>query len=83
MRYHRPTAGGGSTVNWMQIMVEVRRLDDKQKSSEHLSEADAAGLVVMLLDFHHQAVVKVPTPSRPSLKRRARARAAERCGAKP
>jgi hypothetical protein len=52
----------------MQIMVEVQRLDDKQKGGEHLSEGDAAGLVATLLDFHHQAVVKVPTPSRPSLK---------------
>jgi hypothetical protein len=55
-------------ITWMQIMAEVRRLDDKQKGGEHLSEEDAAGLVAMLLDFHHQAVVKVPTPSRPSLK---------------
>jgi hypothetical protein len=64
----RGTREGGIMVNWMQIMVEVRRLDDKQKRGEHLSEGDAAGLVAMLLDFHHQAVVKVPTPSRLSLK---------------
>jgi hypothetical protein len=55
-------------VTWMQIMAEVQRLDDKQKGREHLSEEDAAGLVAMLLDFHWQAVEKVPTPSRPSLK---------------
>ena len=55
-------------VTWMQIIAEVRRLDDKQKGGEHLSEKDAAGLVAMLLDFHNQAVVKVPTPSKPSLK---------------
>jgi hypothetical protein len=55
-------------VTWMQIMVEVRRLDGRQKRGEHLGEEDAARLVTMLLDFHNQAVMKVPTPSRPSLK---------------
>jgi hypothetical protein len=54
-------------VTWMQIMTEVRRLDDKQKGGERLDEEDAAGLVAMLLDFHRQAVVKLPTPSRPTL----------------
>lgn len=62
-------AGGGSVVTWMQIMAEVRRLDDKRKRGEHLGEEDAAGLVAMLLDFHNQAVVSVPMPSRPSLRR--------------
>ena len=55
-------------VTWMQIMVEVRRLDDKRKSGEGLSEQEAAGLVAALLTFHNQAVKKVPTPSRPSMK---------------
>jgi hypothetical protein len=55
-------------VTWMQIMAEVRRLDDKKKGGEHLSEADAAELVAMLLDFHSQAVVTAPTPSRPMLR---------------
>jgi hypothetical protein len=55
-------------VTWMQIMVEVRRLDDKRKTAEHLSEDDAEKLVSMLLDFHNQAVEKVPEPSTPSLK---------------
>jgi hypothetical protein len=50
---------------WMQIMEEVRHLDEKQRTGEHLGEDDAARLVAMLLDFHNQAVEKVPTPSRP------------------
>jgi hypothetical protein len=56
-------------VTWMQIMAEVRRLDDKRKLGEHLGEDDATRLVAMLLDFHDQAVVKVPTPSRPPSRR--------------
>ena len=60
-------AKGGSMVTWMQIIAEVRRLDDKQKRGEHLSEEDGSGLVAMLLDFHNQAVANVPAPSRPSL----------------
>jgi hypothetical protein len=52
-------------VTWMQIMAEVRRLDDKRKGGEPLSGEDAAGLVAMLLDFHWQAIAKVPVPSRP------------------
>jgi hypothetical protein len=55
-------------VTWMQIMAEVRGLDDKRKGGEALSHEDAAGLVAILLDFHLQAVAKVPTPSRPSMK---------------
>jgi hypothetical protein len=55
-------------ITWMQVIAEVRRLDDKRRSGEPLSEGDAAGLVAMVLDFHHQAVKKVPTPSRPSMK---------------
>jgi hypothetical protein len=62
-------AGRGSVVTWMQIMGEVRRLDDRRKRAEHLGEDDAAGLVTMLLDFHNQAVVSVPAPSRPALRR--------------
>jgi hypothetical protein len=58
----------------MQIMVEVRRLDDKQKSGERLSGEDAAGLLSKLLDFHEQAVEKVPEPSRPSLRMTGRGR---------
>ena len=49
----------------MQIMVEVRRLDEKRKCGERLGEEEGAGLVAMLLDFHNQVVEKVPTPSRP------------------
>jgi hypothetical protein len=55
-------------VTWTQIMVEVRRLDDKRKGGEPLSAEEGAALVAMLLDFHSQAVEKVPEPSRPSLK---------------
>lgn len=54
-------------VKWMQIMAEVRRLDDKRKCGDGLSQEEAAGLLTMLLDFHHQAVDKVPEPSGPSL----------------
>ncbi len=55
-------------VTWMQVMAEARRLDEKRKSGERLNEEDALGLVVMLFDFHNQAVEKVPEPSRPSLR---------------
>jgi hypothetical protein len=55
-------------VTWMQVMAEARRLDEKRKCGEHLSEDEGAGLVDMLLDFHNQAVEKVPEPSRPSLR---------------
>jgi hypothetical protein len=55
-------------VTWMQVMVEARRLDDKRKSGERLNGEDSAGLVSMLLNFHDQAVEKVPEPSRPALR---------------
>ena len=55
-------------VAWIQVMAEARRLDEKRKLGERLNEEDALGLVAMLLDFHNQAVEKVPEPSRPSLR---------------
>jgi hypothetical protein len=38
-------------VTWMQVMAEARRLDEKQKLGERLSQEDAAGLVAMLSTF--------------------------------
>ena len=57
--------GATLMVTWMQIMAEVRSLGDKQERGDRLSEDDAARLVAMLLDFHNQAVIKEPVPSRP------------------
>jgi hypothetical protein len=54
-------------VTWMQIMAEVRRLDDKRQRGGQLAEDEGAALLAMLLDFHNQVVTKVPAPSRPSL----------------
>jgi len=40
----------------------------QRKGGERLGEDEAGRLVAMLLDFHNQAVEKVPAPSRPPLK---------------
>ena len=53
-------------MTWMQVMAEVRRLDQQRRHEGRISGADAERLVTMLLEFHSQALEtpsgKMPPP---------------------
>jgi hypothetical protein len=43
-------------TTWIQVMAEVRAMDDRRRSGKGLDGADAEKLVSMILEFHKQAV---------------------------
>lgn len=49
-------------ITWIQVMAEVRRLDDVRRREGKLAGPDAERLVTMLLAFHLQAT-KTLTPA--------------------
>jgi hypothetical protein len=50
-------------TTWIQVMAHVRRLDEQRRLEGRINERDADQLVTMLLEFHEQAVVALPSPS--------------------
>lgn len=53
-------------TTWIQIMAQVRLLDEQRRVEGRLREGDAEQLVTMLIDFHQQAVASTPSREPPS-----------------
>jgi hypothetical protein len=59
--HHQTRAMAGNPITWIQVMDLVRKLDEKRRAGEHLSELDADGLVTLLLAFNEGVVCALPT----------------------
>jgi len=53
-------------TTWIQVMAQVRRLDEQRRQHGRIDERDADQLVTMLLEFHGQAVVTSPSGEMPA-----------------
>jgi hypothetical protein len=52
--------GRETMTTWIQVMTQVRRIDEQRRRQGRIDEGDADRLVTMLLEFHGQAVATSP-----------------------